>query len=227
MAKKPRVVVVGAPHHLYLLGNNRRRLFSDDDDHLLWVRCLQAGLEESQCAMHQLTLMTSHVQMIVTPPEPKALAKLVKRTCERFAQHRNARYEGSGKLFQERYQSIVITDDEQLMFTTLYNDANAFRARLVRDPVAHAWSTGPLHAGGCTSRIPRRLWTPSPWYRGLGGTARARAATYRQLMVAYTRRDAEVVIAREELDMAPYRRRIQRPDGSSAREPSTQWGRKS
>lgn len=222
MPRKPRVVVVGTPHHVYLRGNNRRRLFSGDDDRWFWLGCLQRGLEASACALHQLTMMTNHIHMIVTPPAEKALAQLVHRACQRFTQYRNDKRKSSGKLFEERYRSKVITDEPHLMMTTLYNDANAYRAGLVDDPVGHDWSTGPLHAGA-RGRISLELWTPSAWYRRLGRNPASRAKAYRHMMLAYTHRDRAEILPEELDDVSPYRRRIERPDGSSAREPETQW----
>lgn len=227
MARQPRQVVPGYPHHVYLRGNNRRRLFSHDTDRLTWLGCLRRGLEASACELNQHTLMDNHIHMIVTPPDEDALAALVKRTCQRYAQLRNEKLEASGKLFEERYQSKVIESERQLMATTLYNDANAFRAQMVPDPLLHEWSTGPLHAGRNGSRISAFLWTPSPWYLGLARTRNACAIIYRGLMENYAPADDPPAIE-EDPDEAqePYRHRIERPDGTSAREPLPQWPRK-
>ena len=173
-----------------------------------------------------MTLMTNHIHMLVTPNAPKALAKLMQRACQRYAQQRNDRMNASGKLFEERYHSKVITDEEQLMMTTLYNDANAFRAGLVTTPINHAWSTVPLHAARGHSNVPRSMWTPTSWYKSLGSTSEARGRIYRQLIAAYAKHDVPEVIELETRDEGTYRQRIERPDGSSAREPLTQWGPK-
>jgi putative transposase len=228
MARKARLVVAGAPHHVYLRGNNRRRLFSSRADRLHWLRCLRRALDKTRCQLQQLTLMTNHVHMIVAPPGKDELSDLVKRACQRYAQLRNAEREASGKLFEERFGSKVITDDAQMMMTTLYNDANAYRAREVRDPLVHEWSTGALHAARPGSRIIASLWTPSPWYLGLGRTASARAAAYRTLMLAYERLDAPQTVDDEMADpvVPPYTRRLERPDRSSAREPAPRYGQK-
>jgi len=226
MAREPRIVVVGVPHHIYLRGNNRRRLFSNEADRWLWLRCLEQGLEASECLLHQHTLMTNHMHLMATPPHEKAFATLMKRACQRYAQQRNDQMNASGKLFEERYQSKVITDEDHMMFNMLYNDANAFRAGQVDDPNEHEWSTGPLHAGRGTSNIPRSMWTPSGWYLGLGRTAERRESVYRQLMTAYLRRDGVDLGSIDESPEKRYRQRIARPDGSSAMEGRAQWGRK-
>jgi putative transposase len=225
MPRQARVVSPGVPHHIYTRGNNRRRLFSNDADRLLWVRCLERGLEASECALHQHTLMTNHVHLMATPPNEKALSVLMKETCQRYAQERNRRKNASGKLFEQRFHSKIIDDERYLLYTLLYNDANAYRAGLVDDPTAHCWSTGPLHAGTDGSRIPRSLWTPLVFYTRLGPTRETRGRAYRLLMATYLR-DPSWIPVDDKSGGRRYRQRIERPDGSMARESMTQWGRK-
>lgn len=218
MARTARIVVPGLPHHIYQRGNNRRRLFSRPSDKVWWTACLAAALDQTACALHQITLMENHVHMVVTPPTRDALAALMKRACQRYAQRRNQARESSGKLFEERYHSKVIEDDEHLMTVTLYGDANAFRAGIVEDPLAHEWSTGPLHAGREGSRM-AKLWTPSVWYRRLGDSPQERSTAYAKLMTAYAAVPARMIVdgERETADVLPYERRVERPDRKRAR----------
>lgn len=228
MGRKPRLVVAGKPHHVYLRGNNRRKLFSSRADRIFWIACVRRALDATQCQLHQETLMTNHVHNIVTPPVEGALSEFVKRACHRYAQYRNQARGGSGKLFEERYRSKVIEDHEQLRVTTLYNDANAYEAGLVTDPVGHDWSTGPIHAGGSGGRMFRSIWTPSVWYVRLGSTPQERAEAYRKEMATYLELGESAPIDEEweSEDAEPYRRRLERPDGSCAREDLLQYGEK-
>lgn len=228
MPRQPRLVVPGYPHHVYLRGNNRRRLFSSDADRLSWLGCLQRGIEATSCELHQHTIMDNHLHLIVTPPDEDGLAALMKRACQRYAQLRNEQRDASGKLFEERFQSKLIESERQLIATTLYNDANAFRANMVYDPLVHEWSTGPLHAGRNGSRISAFMWTPAAWYLGLARTRNACATIYQGLMENYAPADDPPAILEDEEDQpeVPYRKRLERPDRSSAREPETRWPRK-
>ncbi len=230
MPRQARLVAPGHPHHVYPRGNNRRRLFSSLADRVHFVRCLARGIERSECVLHQVTLMTNHVHLIVVPRTVTGLSVLVARTCQRYAQLRNAHRNASGKLFEERFHSKIIEDERGLMAVTLYNDANAFRAGLAGSPFDHEWSTGPLHAGGDAGRIPCALWQPSPWYLGLGRDAATRAERYRELIAAYVQRPRPSELAEvedlERIDDSVYRLRVERPDGTAAREAETQWPRK-
>lgn len=219
MPRRSRSVVPHVAHHVWLRGNNRRRLFSSFADRQLFLRCLRRGLRASNALLHQLTLMNNHVHMIAVPAGPDGLRVLVARTCQRYAQLRNQDREASGKLFEERYHSKVIEDAAALMTTTLYNDANGYRAGLAPSPFGYAWSTGPLHAGIAGGRIPRAMWTPSGWYVGLAADPAARAERYRELMMAYIARSEPRAADRD----SPYTRRLERPDRSFAREPMQSW----
>lgn len=225
MPRSPRIIIPGLPHHIVFRGNNRRRLFTNDSDRLSWLRCLEEGIEATHVAMHQHTLMTNHIHLMSTPSDEDAFAKMAKRACQRYAQIRNEKWNATGKLFEQRYYVKVITDETQLLNTLFYNDANAYRAGQSADPTAHAWSTGPLHAGRSESKIPRSMWTPHDFYTRLGRTPEARAAEYRRLLAAYLHEPTWIPYDDSHFD-EKYRKRIERPDGSSAREPLTHWGRR-
>ena len=226
MPREARIVIPGVPHHVILRGNNRRCLFSYDRERVLLLRYLAAALEASHCALHQLTLMENHLHMIVTPPRAESLAVMVKRAAQRYAQVRNAQRGATGKLFEQRFGSIPMRDDAHVMMATLYNDTNAFRAGATVGPDGHAWSTGPLHAGLPGSRIPRELWTPSTWYLRLGATAELRAAAYREHLAGYLQRRVREGDGYEEPDVDRYRKRLLRPNRTSARERFLRFGRK-
>ncbi len=219
MPRQARLVIPNVPHHIYLRGNNRRRLFSTNADRTRFIGCLARGLETSASRLHQLTLMENHVHMIAVPPGPDALRVLIHRTCLRYAQVRNHARDATGKLFEERFHSKPILDDAYLATATIYNDVNAYRAGVVTDPLGHLWSTGPLHAGR-TSMVPRDLWTPSAWYLALGATTAERATRYCETVAAHVRASStEPGSAR-----APrYRLRVERPDGTSARDGEPLW----
>ncbi|HUQ04623.1 MAG TPA: transposase [Kofleriaceae bacterium] len=229
MGRQPRLVVAGAPHHVYLRANNRRLLFSSVADRMFWLACLRRALDATECQLHQLTLMSNHIHSIITPPDKRALSALIKRTCQRYAQIRNELRRGSGKLFEERFKAKVITDLAHLRATTLYNDANGFRAGIVADPLSHDWSTAPIHAGQAGGDAIRSLVTPSRWYVQLGNTPSERAAAYRREMGAYLQLGDDALVdeeirRREDKDAEPATR-IRRPDGTSARESAVEYVR--
>ena len=218
MPRTARVVIPGLPHHVILRGNNRRRLFSYSTDYERFIWYLGRAMRRTGVRLHGLSLMMNHVHPIVTPPDAATLARFVKLTAQRYAQFRNLRRDGSGKLFEERYTCVPILTDEQLAVVTAYVDLNALRAHAVEDPADHRWSTYRLHAGLPDSGVPESLWTPSAWYLSLGATPEARAACYRDFVASWAARyrAAEAAIPAESKRPALHARRLERPDRSRA-----------
>jgi putative transposase len=233
VSRQARIVVPDVPdypHHLVLRANNRRRLFSYPSDYLGFLRYLEEALERTDVVLHALTLMTNHVHMIVRAPGVDVMARFVKLTAQRYAQRRNRERTASGKLFEARYWSDPIVDDEQLAVVTYYSDVNALRAGLVDDPADHRWSTYAIHAGQPErSSIPMDLWTPSPWYLALASTAKVRASRYRERVSYYLERHTQpkrmtAIRAAEALSASAYGRRLERPDGTQAKEDQAPYG---
>lgn len=222
MARTRRIVIPGLAHHLMLRGNNRRKLFSYPTEYWKLVTFIGQALERGDCHLHALTLMTNHVHCLVTPAGPDDLARFVKAFAQRYARYRNRRRGGSGKLFQERYMSKPIEDPSYLARVQLYIELNAWRAGMVNNPLLHRWSTFPIHAGQpLLSKIPLKYWTPSPWYQGIARTPEVRARRYLELVeCVQAEKDGkdldEHVSAIERAVTTPSRRRLERPDGTSA-----------
>jgi len=223
MPRQARIVSARVPHQIGTRGNNKRRLFSYPADYLRFIGFVQAAQVVTRCALHQLTLMANHIHMIVTPPTATALATFMKRTLQRYATWRNAERGTTGKLFEQRFFSASLEEPLYLARATLYNDANLAVAGLIADPADHRWSTCGIHCGVPErSAIPLSMWTPSPWYLALGRPDE-RPLHYRRLLLAYlSAPELDVdpaVVEFERGAMEHYTRRIERPDGSSAREP--------
>jgi putative transposase len=179
MPRAPRLVIAGQPHHVIVRGNNRRRLFSWHSDYRRFLYYLDRGLAQTGCTAHALAMMANHVHLVVTPPVDGAIAALVKSFAQRYAQYRNGRRDGSGKLFEQRYLCKPILDEAQLAITTVYCDLNPLGGAWLGDGQRLRWSTFGHHVGRPgESAIPARLWTPSGWYLGLGAAPAARVAAF-------------------------------------------------
>src|SRR5581483_10875885 len=122
-----RVIIPGLPHHLILRGNNRRRLFSYPTEYSRFLWDMWRAQRRAPVAVHAIMLMKNHVHLIVTPPDADTLAGWVRGFAQRYAQLRNARRSGSGKLFEERFTRIPIRSERQLAVTMAYLDLNPVR----------------------------------------------------------------------------------------------------
>jgi REP element-mobilizing transposase RayT len=225
MPRRPRnqIIVPGVPHHVVTRGNNRRRLFSYSTDYRRFVQYFEEAVLEHECTMQQVAAMPNHVHTILTPPAKDSLSDAMQSCLQRYARYRNEARSASGRLFEERFWCEPLMTFEAIEAVTLYCDSNAARAAIVLRPEDHVWSTCAIHYGQPErSKIPVRMWTPSDWYLSLGPDA---PRVYAERMLAYLESRVpdwvhERLRAIETLASRDYRRRIERPDGTSAREPT-------
>jgi putative transposase len=226
MARKLRseCITAGQPNHIVARGNNRRRLFSYPRDYQAFLRILYVKLEATACRLHVICLMGNHVHLLVTPPTVEAMSRCMKAALQRYAQLRNGERKASGKLFEQRYESVPVTSERHLAAAQMYIEANPLRAGITADPLAYPWSSYAFYAGHpAASKVPPTWLTPTSWYQSLAATEAGRAEAYRKGFAEYVERNERPAYA-DRLDAfeaasAPYTLRLRRPDGSSAREP--------
>ena len=221
MARLPRSVLPGHPHHVTVRGNGRRALFSYPRDYHVFIEHLASAMVYSPCELNAATLMTNHVHLVVTPVDGQTLARFVKHLCQRHAQTVNKHRKTSGRVFEERYGCRPILDDAQLALTLAYVDLNPVRAGMTADVAAYRWSTHACHIGK-TGEIPAALWTPAPWYTSLAPTLALRAEKYTEWVAACRARDARPekvsqLDARQAMIALNKTSRPRRPDGSRAK----------
>jgi putative transposase len=195
------------PHHVTLRGNNRRRLFSYPWEYKLFLNMMAAAAGEHGVQLHAICLLANHVHFVMLPPSKDAGSSFVKAFAQPYAQKRNLLRDGSGKLFDQRFDCRPILAESYLAVATAYVDRNAAKHRLVAHPAAYRWSTYGHHVGRPElSAVPMELWTPSGWYLGLGS---ARCEIYSGWVDDCQDHDRE-------LPPEPSKKRLRRPDGSSA-----------
>lgn len=218
MPRGPREVEADWPYHVIIRGNNRRRIFSYPSDYGRFLWLLRDASRKVPCAIHSIGVLSNHAHLIVRPMEEDAMAALMKSTLQRYTQWRNRRRGGSGKLFEQRFYSKRIEDDNHFGCSQSYAETNPERAGIFKPE--YPWSTLGLFTGRASEKLRERFagWiTPSSWYRELAATRAAREATYRR----WVRLTLEGKIAPAHIDDIvrlenPPSGRIHRPDGSAA-----------
>ncbi|MCB9709394.1 MAG: transposase [Myxococcales bacterium] len=207
----------GVPNHVVLRGNNRRNLFSYSNDRQQFLRLLIRYSKLHACAFHNIALLTNHVHLVVTPQTVEGLSSCIKSISQSYAQYRNGRRKSTGKLFEQRFWSKPMKSDAQMMVVSAYVDLNPIVAGLPNSQ--RGWTTLGIHSGeGTMGHIPEAAWSPSPWYLALGENPATRAHAYCLWLATYQTRGLETPeeaarVVSSETD----RRRVERPDRSSAR----------
>lgn len=147
MSRQPRVVAVGAPHHITQRGNNRQDVFLSDEDRLVYIDLIR---EQGRiCGMSLLgyCLMRNHIHLVAVPDRSDSFARALQHTHSRYTQRFNRRYGRSGHLWQNRFFSCCL-DRDHLIAALIYVDLNPVRAGLVGNAQLYRWSSAQAHVDG-------------------------------------------------------------------------------
>ena len=140
MPRKPRVELEDGIHHVWARGNNREPLFIDDDDRRLYLVLLGRVVIKRAWRFLSYCLMDNHIHMLLETPEPN-LGRGLQALHGLYGQSFNERHGRVGHVFQGRFGSNPIDDDEEFWTIARYVARNPVEAGLCRDPAEWRWSS--------------------------------------------------------------------------------------
>jgi putative transposase len=177
MARQARVTLVGVTQHVIQRGNNRQVIFHDDEDRWLFSAWLGQYARLHEVAIHAWVYMANHIHLLVTPRCDGGLPATMQAVGRKYVRYFNERHQRTGTLYEGRYKSCVVDNDQYLLACYRYIEMNPVRSRIVARPVEYAWSSYSYNAYG------RRcgFLEPHATYIGLGRTPDERRASYRAL----------------------------------------------
>lgn len=140
MARLPRVVIPGLPHHVTQRGNGRQRTFFEEADYALYLDLLAQAAERAGTEIWSYCLMPNHVHIILTPRDEHGLARTFGELHRRYTGFINARRRTTGHLWQGRFGSVAM-DEPHFVTALRYVALNPVRARLVDRAEDWQWSS--------------------------------------------------------------------------------------
>jgi putative transposase len=152
MARMPRLVVPGYPHHVTQRGNRRMKTFFGDRDYRYYLELLSDTKEEAGIEVWAYCLMPNHVHFVVVPRLENSLSRLFRFVHRHYSRAINFRKNWKGHLWQERFHSFVM-DEHYLLATVRYVELNPVRANLCHSPEDWPWSSAKAHIQGIDDDI--------------------------------------------------------------------------
>ncbi|MEX2614957.1 MAG: transposase [Alphaproteobacteria bacterium] len=143
MARLPRFIVPGIPHHVTQRGNGRRQTFFSDADYRLYRDLLAAHCAAQGIAVWSWVLMPNHVHMILVPPREDSLRAALSQVHRVYAGRIHARERRTGHFWQGRFGCVAM-DEAHALAAIAYVALNPVRARLVAR--AGDWRYSSVHA---------------------------------------------------------------------------------
>ncbi|SDU21814.1 transposase [Pseudomonas orientalis] len=179
MARRPRVLLPDIPLHIIQRGNNRAACFYADKDYIFYIDTLAELAELYGCKVHALCLMTNHVHLLLTPTCCAGASLLMKGLGQRYVQYVNRTYQRTGTLWEGRFRSCLVQQENYVLACYRYIEMNPVRAGMVAHPGDYRWTSYRANAQGELSGF----ISPHAVYSELGSGAAQRAEAYRSIFM--------------------------------------------
>lgn len=178
MARLPRLVVPGLPHHVIQRGNDSQSIFRDDVDRCRYLEDLLEVTRTNHVGVHAYVLMDNHAHILVSPATAEGLSKTMQSLGRRYVGWFNARHGRGGTLWEGRFRCAVIEAERYLLACMRYIELSPVRAGMVARAGEFAWSSARFHLG----QRQDQLVTDHPLFWKLGNTPFERQAAWRSML---------------------------------------------
>jgi putative transposase len=177
MARLPRLSPSGIPIHIIQRGNNHQTCFVSDEDHSAYAGWLKEYSKKYQVAIHAWVMMTNHVHLLCTPRREGGVSQMMQSLGRSYVRYFNYEYKRTGTLWEGRYKSCLVQEEQYLLELYRYIELNPVRAEMVSDPGEYHWSSYQVNGLGESSA----LCAPHLIYQALGRNPIKRRESYRAL----------------------------------------------
>jgi putative transposase len=159
MPRRPRFAQAGHVFHVLNRGAGRQTLFHMDGDYDAFVSLLEQARRQAPMRVLGYCVMPNHWHLLLWPEQDDALSEYMRWLSVTHTQRWHARHgtAGTGPVYQGRFKSFPIQEDEHLLSACRYVERNALRANLCTAAEQWKWSSAWTGRGG-SSPV-----TLSPW----------------------------------------------------------------
>lgn len=141
MPRRPRIATAGIVFHVLNRRVGRQTLFESDRDYRAFEEVLEEAVARSGIRLLSYCLMPNHWHLLMWPNRDDQLSETMRwltvtHTQRHHARHRTA---GTGPLYQGRFKSFPVEEDEHFLTVARYVERNALQANLVANAEDWPW----------------------------------------------------------------------------------------
>lgn len=144
MARRPRLTIIGHPHHITQRGIRKLDIFKSDLDRKIYLKIFHEYSSKYGLTTIGYCLMTNHIHFIVVPEFSFSISKTFKDTHCSYAKYFNLRYQFKGHLFEDRFYSCAM-DERHSINAIRYVERNPVEAGIVEFAQYYRWSSALSH----------------------------------------------------------------------------------
>ena len=140
MTRQVRLQYENAIYHVRSIGNQKQPIFLDDGDRVSFLKFLRATVRSRGWLCHAYCLMENHYHLLVETPVPNLSQGMHDLNCF-YANTFNVKHSQPGHLFEGRFRSSLVDEDDYFLTLARYIPLNPVAAGLTADPAEWRWSS--------------------------------------------------------------------------------------
>jgi putative transposase len=176
MARRPRITRDNSTLHIMQRGNNRSACFFADEDYAFYLEQLGLACRENNISLHAYALLPNRVNLLLSAADGLAPSRMMKQLTQRYVQFINRTYQRSGTLWEGRFRSCIVGEEDYVLACHRYIELSPVRAALASEPSDYRWSSFVGNADETSS-----ILTPHTFVQRLGKNEEEIRIAYHQL----------------------------------------------
>lgn len=140
MARSIRYTYPGALYHVINRGSRQDNIFTCGGDKQDFLFRLEKTARKYSADLFAYCLMDNHFHLLMKTHNPN-ISEVMRMLQGGYANWFRAKYGLVGPLFQSRYKSVLVEDEEYLVTLSAYIHLNPVRAGMVEHPQDYQWNS--------------------------------------------------------------------------------------
>jgi putative transposase len=191
MVRAPRLKIDNARYHIFNRGNQKQVVFHDDQDFDAFLSILAHYKLKYKFKLYHLCPMPNHFHLELKINRAEIMPKAMKDITLSYTNYYHQKYATVGQLWQGRYKSMIVEEQEYADKLGGYIERNPVRAGLVKEPGEWRWSSYRFYAYGEPLRVLTKwlgeekevdLIDEDPIYKEFGSMPAERQKNYREFI---------------------------------------------
>lgn len=140
MARQARIVIPNTLHHVTQRGNRGEQVFFEKADYQTYLNILLEQCERFKISIYSYCLLPNQIHLIVEPKEAELMARAIGETHRRYSVGINERQQCSGHLFQNRFFSYAM-DEQNALRAARFIERLPVTVGIAPKPENYLWSS--------------------------------------------------------------------------------------
>jgi putative transposase len=199
MPRPLRPIDEGLIYHVIARGNNRQDVFHKPGDFEAFLVAMADLKDRKPFDLYGYCLLNNHFHLLLRP-RGVPISRIMQSLLVSHTQRYHKRHRSGGHVWQGRFKSPVIQNDEHLLTVLRYVEANPLRARIVKRAEDYPWSSYRAHGLGESDELVDKLTN----YDELSPYAAVRQRLWQRMVHQVMKKETLAAIRRSSATGLPY-----------------------